>query len=343
MKLLPTLLFVSTLLLLQGKGLAQQGPAPKDMLPDPNAPKPGNKSVPIKYALIMPDDKTSEKIADSERNPFSRNEDASKGLTVKASNEENVIREQLLKLRVVGQSPNNSGGMRVMLGDMILSVDQIVPQVLPEQTLSLKVGNITENAIELVWVEKKKTGMPPRKLTIPMDLRPKVRYQLQGQPATETAATKEPKKGTETRMGQQVLPGLTQVLPDKPAKKVAKTAPPEGDLTAKLQETAALEAPTSPAKDEAVTAAPEEKTPAAPEVAPVAPKPATTTKTIAERPGPAAERSTKKLAETAPSIPPTVTTTDASLDAPPAKEPLAPLKKAFELFNTLTKPVTDKQ
>lgn len=227
MKPIPTLLSVSTLLLLQGAALAQQMSPPRDMLPESNAQpqKTNGKTAPIKFALIMPDDKTSEKVTDNERNPFSRNEDANKGLVVKASNEENIIREQLLKLRVVGQSPGSRGGMRVMLGDMILSEDQVVPQVLPDQTLNLRVGSIREDAIELVWVEKKNTGMPPRTLTIPMDLRPKVRYQLQGQPVSDGKDAKGAKTGTASRMGQQVLPGLTQLQSESPKRTASLQTP----------------------------------------------------------------------------------------------------------------------
>ncbi|WP_075089006.1 hypothetical protein [Verrucomicrobium spinosum] len=74
--------------------------------------------------------------------------------------EENEIRDRLAKLRVVGVSPGQRG-LRVMLGDMVLEPGEDVPQVLPEQTLSLRVGAISSRAIELVWVEKKPTGLPP--------------------------------------------------------------------------------------------------------------------------------------------------------------------------------------
>jgi hypothetical protein len=334
MKALTTILFVSTLFAFQTAGFAQQSPlplpkGPKDMLPDPNNPAGKGKGGFIKYALIMPDDKTAERVKDTERNPFGRNEDEKKGITVKASNEENVIREQLLKLRVVGASPDERG-MRVMLGDMVLSSDQIMPPILQEQTLFLKVGRITREAIELVWVEKKDVGLPPRKLVIPMDLTPKVRYQLMGQPLADSkkASTTEAQG---RKLGQQVQPGLTQIAKTPPAKKaVAENeapapTPAESPVwdpaaqpvqqTAKLNDVAADQAPIPSQKDSTPTVTTE---------APATTAGATAAGGSATAAGPA-DAESPRPAGTGP-------------------EALAPLKKAFELFNALTKkPVSDKQ
>lgn len=323
MKALPTILFVSTLFALQAAGYAQQPalPMPKgpmDMLPDPNSPTQKGKGAVIKYALIMPDDKTAERVKDSERNPFGRNDEEKKGITVKASNEENVIREQLLKLRVVGASPDERG-MRVMLGDMILTKDQLVPPILTEQTIFLKVGKITREAIELVWVEKKDSGLPPRKLVIPMDLTPKVRYQLQGQQPADLIAKKAAATEAQGRkMGLQVQPGLTQVAKDPPKK--ASVAATSYDT---------VPAATAVAETEQQTAKlgqiPAEKTATA-----VGDQPATPTQATAQANG-------QPSAQSGPA------TADPAHPAGTGPEALAPLKKAFELFNALTKPVSDKQ
>ncbi len=135
----------------------------------------------VKYTLLKPNDKTSELVREMDRNPFGRSDAELQAQSQKGSNEENQIRDLLAKLRVVGVSPG-SNGLRVMLGDMVLEAGQLVPQVLAEQTISLRVADITSEAIHLVWVEAKPTGLPPRALTIPVDLRPYVRVQLNGQP-----------------------------------------------------------------------------------------------------------------------------------------------------------------
>jgi hypothetical protein len=154
-------------------GMAQ---AQQEFIPD--APAPSAKQDGVKYTLLKPSDKTSEVVKAEERNPFARI-DVDKDPNQKTVNEENQIRDRLEKLRVVGVSPGKNG-LRVMLGDIILEAGQQVPPLLPEQTVALKVGSITAQAIELLWLEARPAGMPLRKLTIPVDLRPYVRYQLKG-------------------------------------------------------------------------------------------------------------------------------------------------------------------
>ena len=296
MKTLPTILLVSTLLALPAASQAQQAAGPRDMMPSPDKGDAGGKPKGngVKYALIMPDDKTAERVKNVERNPFGRNDDDKKGFVVKTTNEENVIRELLLKLRVVGASPDEKG-MRVMLGDMILSADQVVPTLLPDQTLTIKVGRITPEFIELVWVEKKSTnwGLPPRKLVIPMDLRPKVRYQLQGQ----DLASKKSKatEAADVKMGQQAEPGLTQVLPEVAKANGTASAAAGGEQTAKLGKAT---------MDPGAEAAPEDGS---------IPAPANASGTV-EATGTGSDEA-----------------------------PMAPLKKVFDLFNALTKPVSDRQ
>jgi hypothetical protein len=63
--------------------------------------------------------------------------------------------------------------------------------VLPEQTVVLRTGRITQQAIELIWVEKKPSGLPARTLTIPVDLRPYVRCALPGQATDKNQWEKE--------------------------------------------------------------------------------------------------------------------------------------------------------
>ncbi|RBP37388.1 hypothetical protein DES53_114126 [Roseimicrobium gellanilyticum] len=138
----------------------------------------------VKYTLLKPNDKTSEAVREMDRNPFGRSDVEIQVQNQKGTNEENQVRDVLAKLRVVGVSPGPSG-LRVMLGDMVLEAGQIVPQVLPEQTISLRVASISHDAINLVWVEAKPTGLPPRALTIPVDIRPSVRVRLMGQPTAK--------------------------------------------------------------------------------------------------------------------------------------------------------------
>lgn len=129
----------------------------------------------VQYTLILPDEKTPEMVKPEENNPF---EAVAEGrIENEGDTEENQVRDQLLRMRV-GGAVSGPRGMRVMLGEMRLEPGMDVPSVLPDQQVILRVKTVTANAIELVWVEKKPTGLPPKLLVIPIDGTPTVRYRM---------------------------------------------------------------------------------------------------------------------------------------------------------------------
>ncbi len=210
--------------LLPATMLRGQAPGPSDFLPD--APPQVDKNIGIKYALLLPDDKTAEMVKAGERNPFGKNENDQSQSTNKGTTQENSIREHLSKLHVAGFSPGPNG-IRVMLGDMALEEGQTVPVIIPDQTLNLKVGKITRQAITLVWIEKKTSTLPPRLLTLPIEIQPTVRYVLHGQLTAEKTSNKGKMKTSPEQtlaMGLQVYPALVgnAVEPD-----AHKSAPPD--------------------------------------------------------------------------------------------------------------------
>lgn len=167
-------------------GRAQQ----MEFLPEATpAPVPGGPES-IKYTLLKPQDKTSETVKEGEHNPYGKSDVELRSMNQKGTNEENEIRERLEKLRVVGVSPG-ARGLRVMLGDMVLEPGLFVPQILPDQSLMLRVASISTESIELVWVEKKPSGLPARTMIIMVDLRPYVRYKLMGQPTDKNQWEKD--------------------------------------------------------------------------------------------------------------------------------------------------------
>lgn len=170
-------------------GQAQQ----MEFLPD-GSPPPLPGGADVKYTLLKPEDKTSETVKEGEHNPYGKSDVEMRNMNQKGTNEENEIRERLEKLRVVGVSPG-ARGLRVMLGDMVLEPGLFVPQILPDQSLMLRVAHISTEAIELVWVEKKPTGLPARSMIITVDLRPYVRYKLMGQPTDKNQWEKEKSGG----------------------------------------------------------------------------------------------------------------------------------------------------
>jgi hypothetical protein len=184
----------SILLALVAAAVGGSAQAQQSFLPD----APAAKQDGVKYTLLKPSDKTSELVKVGERNPFAKTDEGNSP-NQKSLNEENLIRERLEKLRVVGVSPGNNG-LRVMLGDIVLECGQQVPPLLPDQTVALKVGSITGQAIELLWLEARPEGLPARKLTIPVDLRPYVRYQLKGVPTEKNQWEKKADKGEDTNV-----------------------------------------------------------------------------------------------------------------------------------------------
>lgn len=164
----------------------------------------------VDYALILPDEKSPEMVKPEEENPFValtdlENEDV-------GNSEENQVKELILAMKVVGASLRPQG-YRVQLGDMILQAGMVVPPFMPDQSVQLRVNSITEDQIEFVWMEKTKSGLPPRTLLMPINIKPWVRYAMPGQTGRMSSAGS-------TVMGERVT------------SQVAKEAPPPEPKTA---------------------------------------------------------------------------------------------------------------
>lgn len=133
-----------------------------------------NKDGKVQYALIMPEEKAPELVKPNEASPFGGLlDDKSKDT---ASGEETKVGDMLRALPVVGKSSRNC----VLLGDIILRKGAFVPPIVPNQTVKLFVRDITPEQVDLVWVEKKPTGLNPRTLIIVTDVSPQVRQRLPG-------------------------------------------------------------------------------------------------------------------------------------------------------------------
>lgn len=128
----------------------------------------------VQYTLFLPEEKTPELIKPEENNPFEAAADQNEK---EGDTEENRVRDILLQMPAKGGG-NGPAGMRVMLGSMRLEAGQMVPDVLPDQQVKLKVKSISPTQIEMVWVEKKPTGLPPKPFVIDVDVSPRVRYKM---------------------------------------------------------------------------------------------------------------------------------------------------------------------
>ena len=189
----------------------------------------------LEFALIYPDEKAPEIVKVEEENPFVALAEITKEDV--GNSEENTIKDRLLAMKVVGFSKRPQGGYRVQLGDIRLEEGKIVPDFLPDQSVHLRVNSITESEIELVWMEKQRSGLPPRTLLVPIRIRPMVRQMLAGHRGTDTA---EP------------VFGLHEDTVLKAAGATTSAAPPRGEAVkeeeAQAATTAAADKPAEPAR-----------------------------------------------------------------------------------------------
>ena len=155
------------------------------------AEKDPDQEAQIQYQLILPEEKTPESVKPNEPNPFNKEARLEDD---QSSSEENSVREVLMSLPVNGISVDPRGGKRVMLGPMRLERGMLVPDVFAQQGVHLRVNSVSDTALELVWVEKKNTGLPPRTLIIPFNVRPRVKTLLPSAGARPVAASSGPER-----------------------------------------------------------------------------------------------------------------------------------------------------
>jgi hypothetical protein len=112
-------------------------------------------------------------LVSKERNPFAiraKKEQIISGAD--SQTEESKIRSVLEKLHVSGAS-KGLNGYKVQLGGVILAEGRKMPRVIHDQTDDLIVTKITPSMVEITWAGDEEAD-EPRKLTIAVDLKPKV-------------------------------------------------------------------------------------------------------------------------------------------------------------------------
>jgi hypothetical protein len=132
----------------------------------------------VEYALIMPEEKTPELVKLTEPNPFEA--PGSEKLVEETNSEQNRIKDILGSLPCVGLSTTAQGQIIAYMGDIKLVEKSLVPYVLPDQTIDLRVDSITPEEVTLVWIEKKPTGLPPQKLILQTNITPSVNFRMPG-------------------------------------------------------------------------------------------------------------------------------------------------------------------
>ena len=210
--------------------------------------EPGD-SEKIRYQLILPDEKTPEMVKPTETNPFNKF-DGGLIKTEEASSAENRVKDALMAMRVSGAAFNSDGSVRaVMLGPIKLERGNVVPQVIPDQEVSLRVNSLSESTIELFWVEKKRNvALPPRPVIIPVNLKPFVRYVLpSADPSLANDPVSAPAGGPARSIGYQTAPGFhapPTTQPETRRASVADESPAPASVSSQQQQ------PPAPAVDD---------------------------------------------------------------------------------------------
>lgn len=126
---------------------------------------------------VLPDDKEAVDLQEGERNPFARRGPRVPTVVIEdADTEENRIRDVLRGMHVSGTT-EWGGPRRVLLGSYILEVGKHVPDVIENQSETLRVKEITAEKVELVFEEK--DNIPEtRTVDLRFRLTPTIRYVL---------------------------------------------------------------------------------------------------------------------------------------------------------------------
>jgi hypothetical protein len=173
----------------------------------------------IQYVLILPDEKSPEQVKPTEHCPFTKQLEVVKGNN--ADSEHNLIMNTLLSLKASGISTGRDG-ITVMLGGLQLRAGMLVPNVIPNQTVKVRVNSVTPQAIDFRWEDDKmiKRGLTAATFSTKLDLSPSITVMLRG-------ATAPDKDGKSVGSPLTRLPPtmFVQEVP-QPLEKIADTNPP---------------------------------------------------------------------------------------------------------------------
>jgi len=148
-------------------------------------PAPAATFVPGRMIGIRPDEKRPLALKESERNPYAkRNQREEIAAEENGNAEELRIRERLAQLRVTGRS-QGPNGLRVLLGDIILEEGRFLPQLLEDQSESLRVVELNEDTVVLGWLDIETQELTGKTMQVAYDLTPTVGVALQGQTLVE--------------------------------------------------------------------------------------------------------------------------------------------------------------
>jgi len=206
--------------------LAVSCPVFAESEPGVSPPAPG--AATRKRAIsIMPDDKMAVAMKPEERNPFARRNPDVDLITQDANQETeaDLIRDILMALPVTGRSYGPKG-LRVLAGEIVFERGKLVDQVIENQSENLIVENVKDNSIDLAWIDLDTGKLTGKRLMLPYDLSPKVRFMLKGQGLSD-AGNAMPRFGV-IRPNDTAPPTADQIAADRLPNGISAEAFTEG-------------------------------------------------------------------------------------------------------------------
>lgn len=130
---------------------------------------------------MRPNEKRALTLKPSERNPYAKRTVAKDVNQDEEQNAEEIaIRNKIRALEISGSSRSNSG-LRLLMGDILIENGMVLPQLIINQTQFLKVVEVTNDKVELGWLDVETGELTGKTMRISYDLGPSVAYVLQGQ------------------------------------------------------------------------------------------------------------------------------------------------------------------
>jgi hypothetical protein len=120
----------------------------------------------------LPGERSPVLLPPGERNPFARRESRIADAVGEKESEESKLRSMIQMMPVTGVV-RGGDSVKALLGGIILKQGEPLPALIEEQTEHLVVGEISDKEVQIWFVESEETT-EPRKITIPIDLRPRV-------------------------------------------------------------------------------------------------------------------------------------------------------------------------
>ena len=141
-------------------------------------------------SAFLPERRTPTDVPEDERNPFGKSlpppTEEKEIEPVKVETEEMKIRRVLSNMRVSGLS-GAPGDYTVLLGPLALRAGETLPKLFRDQAEVLRVESVSDREVVLIFVEKN-PNLPPRAMSLSVDLKPRVDSVLAGELFTNSVS-----------------------------------------------------------------------------------------------------------------------------------------------------------